>query len=569
MKINWHIPHHPNLAQPTREPRSPIHQANFVRSDLEIEEILDISTQASRVYGGIPTATRLPNAPPKADARKKPTRADGIADRSANWSTAVQNLLDQPPAAFPAQIMMGGVAFFAIFGAWAWFGTINEIAYARGELIHQGNVHKIHSVESGKIAHLAIEEGDTIKAGQVLAELDTELDRSHIEGLQQQIAAYEIQVVQTQGQIEAKQIERQTLEAISQADLEAHNAVIAQADNNANTIASSIDRLNQDIAEAENRRQRLTVEHVSVKEKIAPELLEQLHADIKANQNRLDRLKPLLEAGAISQDFLYQAERELSNSKNALLRTQMSDRDDRTVDSERLFEVEQSQRDWQSRLNESQGQLEQAKAEKDRLLAQFAQKQAEAEQHQLQIQEQIGQLEVELTQLQAKIAETRNLVTAAQTQLEQRFLYAPVDGVVLSLDINHSGEVVQTGQTIAQVAPQSAALVLRANLPTQEAGFIELGMPVQVKFDSYPYQEYGLISGKITSISPDTKPNEQLGKAYQVEISLEKNYVTQNTEKIYFKPGQTASAEMIIRHRRIIDIILDPIRQLKEGGVAF
>lgn len=569
MKINWRLPSHPTLGQPDRSDRNRIlDRANLVHPDLEIKGIIDASHQASALYGGIPTATPLPQKPPKSGV-PQPTRPQKADPRSANWSTPVQNLLDRPPAAFPVQIMLGGVAFFAIFGTWAWFGTINEIGYARGELIHQGNVYKIHSVESGKIAHLAIEEGDTVEAGQILAELDTELERTEIDRLQQQIAAYEIQVVQTQSQIDQKRIESRTLAAISQADLEAHNAVMAQADNNASTIKSLIDRLNQDIAEAENRRQKLTVEHVSVKEKIAPELLEQLQADIKANQNRLDRLKPLLEAGAISQDFLYQAERELSNSKNALLRTQMSDRDDRTVDSERIFEVEQSQRDWQSRLTENQGQLEQAQAEKERLLAQFAQKKAEGEQNQLQIQEQIQQLEVELTQLQAKITETRNLVSAAKTQLEQRFLYAPVEGVVLSLNIDRSGEVIQPGQTLAEVAPKSAALVLRANLPTQEAGFIELGMPVQVKFDSYPYQEYGLIAGKITSISPDTKSDEHLGKVYKVEISLEKNYVTQNHEKVYFKPGQTASAEIIIRRRRIIDIMLDPIRQLKEGGVAF
>lgn len=564
MKVNWHLSHTQKLGQ--REPgdQNPILGiVDSVHQDSEIQDLIDASAQAASLYGGIPTATRIPQTFPKSDLLQPP-KPEKVADRSTNWSTPVQNLLDQPPSAFPQQVMLGGVAFFLVFGTWAWFGTINEIGYARGELIHQGNVHKMQSLASGKIAHLAVKEGDTIKAGQVLAELDTQQAETEIDRLQEQITAYEVQIVQTQSLIDQQRTESRTLAAISQADLQAHNVVIAQAEKNATTIGSLIDSLHKDIAESETRRQ-----HLTVPDEITPELLDQLQAEIEANQTRVNRLKPLVERGAISQDFIFQAERDLRNSQNTLLRTQSSNQDERTIASERLFAAEQSQRDLQSRLTESQGQLEQAQAEKERLLAQFDQKKAEGERNQLEIQDQIQKLEVELTQIQARLAETRNLLAIAQTQLEDRFLYAPVDGVILSSSIDHSGEVIQAGQTLAEVAPSSAQLVLSAKLPNQDAGFVELGMPVQVKFDAYPYQEYGLISGKVTSISPDTKPDQQLGEIYKVEITLERNYVTEDQEKIYFKPGQTASAEIIIRRRRIIDIMLDPIRQLKEGGATF
>jgi hemolysin D len=565
MKPNWRLLSTQNLSRQEHGDRKRILGIfNLIDQDSEISEIIDASAQASSLYGGIPTATRLsPQRLPKSDVLQPP-KPGKVTDRSSNWSTPVQNLLDQPPSDFPGQVMLGGVAFLLVFGTWAWFGEVNEIGHARGELIPQGNVYKMHSVESGKIAHLAVKEGDTLKEGQVVAELDTQLAETEIDRLKEQIKAYEVQLVQTQSLIDQQRTESRTLAAISQADLQAQNAVIAQADKNASTIGSLIDRLHQDIAEAENRRQ-----HLTVPDEITPELLDQLQEEIEANQTRINRLKPLLERGAISQDFLFQAEQNLRNSQNALLRTQLSNKSDQTVDSERLFAAEQSQRDLKTRLTESQGQLEQAKDERDRLLAQLQQKKAEGEKNQLEIQNQIQKLEVELTQIQAALGETRNRLVSAQTQLEQRFLYAPVDGVVLSSPMNHSGEVVQPGQTIAEIAPGSAELILSANLPNKEAGFVELGMPVQVKFDAYPYQEYGLISGEVTAISPDTKPNEQLGEVYRIEIKLDRNYVTEKQEKIYFKPGQTASADIIIRRRRILDIMLDPIRQLKEGGANF
>lgn len=566
MKANWLRPRSRLFGQRERGTRHLIlKQMDSIHQDVEIQDITDASQQAASLYGGIPTAPQrsMPPTFDRADALPSPAPKTS-SDRAEHWSPSVQNLLDRPPAAFPRQVMLGGIAFVLICGTWAWFGKINEISHARGELMHQGNVYKLHSIESGKIAHLAVKEGDLIKTGQVLAELDTELAQTEIERLKEQIAAFEMQLVQTQGAIEQKRTESRTLEAIAHSEIQAHNAVIARADENTRTVQSLIDRLHEDITESDNRRQHLTVE-----DEIAPELLEQLQAEIKANQARVERLQPLVERGAISQDFIFQAERDLRNSQNTLLRTQMSERDNQTVDSERLFDAEQSKRDRQSRLTEYQGQLEQAAAEREQLLAQLDSKKAEAEKNQIDIQEQTQQLELELTQIQARLTETRNLLEAAQIKLDRRFLYAPTDGIVLSLHADRSGEVVQPGQTLAEIAPTSAPLVLAANLPEREAGFVEVGMPVQIKFDAYPYQEYGLISGNVNSISPSTKPKEQLGEVYEVEITLEQNYVTENGEKIYFKPGQTANAEIVVRQRRILDVVLDPIRQLKEGSTNF
>jgi HlyD family secretion protein len=138
---------------------------------------------------------------------------------------------------------------------------------------------------------------------------------------------------------------------------------------------------------------------------------------------------------------------------------------------------------------------------------------------------------------------------------------------VSSLNVSHAGEVVQPGQTLAEISPQDTPLVLSAILPNREAGFVKTGMPVQVKLDAYPYQDYGIVPGKVTSISPDAKPDQQLGPVYQVKVSLDRNSVTSEHGSIRFKAGQTASADIIIRRRRIADILLDPIRQFQKGGI--
>lgn len=92
-------------------------------------------------------------------------------------------------------------------------------------------------------------------------------------------------------------------------------------------------------------------------------------------------------------------------------------------------------------------------------------------------------------------------------------------------------------------------------------------MTAQVKFDAYSYQDYGIIPGKVISISTNSQTDEKLGEVYRVRIELERNYVTDNLKKISFKPGQTASADIVIRHRRIIDVLLDPVKKMRQDGV--
>ena len=93
---------------------------------------------------------------------------------------------------------------------------------------------------------------------------------------------------------------------------------------------------------------------------------------------------------------------------------------------------------------------------------------------------------------------------------------------------------------------------------------------VKVKFDAYPFQDYGVIEGKLLKISPTTSevdtPNGKVA-AYDLEIALNQNCIPSGNKCIALRPGDTATAEVIVRQRRIIDFLLDPFKQLQKGGV--
>jgi len=496
------------------------------------------ATQLKKVYGGVAVGTP-DNVPVAASSHQSETEEGSSplatcdtegSNSSGNWSTSLQTLLDQPPATLPRKLVLGGVVFCLAFTAWANFGTIDEVGHAQGRLVPQGDVYKIHPVVSGKVDNIAVKEGEVVKAGQVLVELDHEIAANEVKRLQQELAAHKTEWLQTKRLIEQTRQEAQTHQAVLSAQIKAQEAAIAQGK-----------------AQAEGRQVLLVENQGTINTQ--KQLLRELETDVAAHQARLAQLQPLLEDGAISREIVFQREQTLRD---------------------RQHQITQSTGELQKTRSEShrlQAEQRQAQAELERLQAELAQKQAEGNRVLLESQQKIQQLQVQVTQFQAKINETQNRLTTAQAQLQQLSLKSPVGGTISSLNLPNPGEVVQPGQTLAEIAPQDTPLVLSAILPNREAGFVKTGMPVQVKLDAFPYQDYGIISGEVTSISPDSKPDERLGAVYQVEIALEQNSIRDNQTTIPLKAGQTASADIVLRRRRIVDILFDPIKQLQKGGM--
>ncbi|NJR52206.1 MAG: HlyD family efflux transporter periplasmic adaptor subunit [Leptolyngbyaceae cyanobacterium CSU_1_3] len=263
------------------------------------------------------------------------------------------------------------------------------------------------------------------------------------------------------------------------------------------------------------------------------ELLSQLQTDAFAQSMRLAKFQPLVAEGAIAQ--------------------------------EQVFQLEQSLRDRQRTITEHRGALNRSLTEIERLQTGVTQKQAEEKEVQQKAEQNAQELAMRITQIRAKISNLETMRVAANSKLKQRYVYAPTSGVVSALHVRNVGEVVQPGQPIADIAPSHKPLVLSAILPNQEAGFVKVGMPVQIKFDAYPYQDYGMVSGSVVSISPDARSDDRLGQVYRLDVQLDRTYIIKDQQKVSLKSGQTASAEIITRRRRIIDVMLDPLKKLQTG----
>lgn len=475
------------------------------------------------------------------------------------WSPAMQSMLEEPPSNLPLQLIAGGVIFCLSFFIWAWFGQVEKTGKAQGRLVPKGNSYKIESIESAKVSRIAVKEGERVKAGQTIAVLDSGQEAREVARLEKMLSSNQAELNRKRHLLEKVKIEANTRQVIAQAEVQAHQSAIDSAISQSKTIAQMLAQRESELG-AYTSRQR----NVSDLSELDRQKLAQINAELAEHQQRLERLKPLAEQGAISQEFIFQAQQELRQTKQQLIDSKVGNI---SSINEQIFQSERALSEMESEITQSRGELVSAQKENERLQAELTNKIAERQRVELEAQQKIEQLKLEIAQTQGQIAETKNLLASAKDRLQKRSLVAPVAGTVLSFDVANTGEVVQAGQTVAEIAPYGAPLVLSALLPDREAGFVEPGMTAQVKLDAYSYQDYGVIPGKVVSVSSNTIIDEKLGEGYRVKIELERNYITEDLKKILFRPGQTATAEIVTRRLRIIDVLLDPIRKMQKDGI--
>ncbi|MGB7087129.1 MAG: HlyD family efflux transporter periplasmic adaptor subunit [Phormidesmis sp.] len=474
--------------------------------------IVPLSLQAaSQVKGG---TTLYSSSDSAANNSSISTRQKTLVERylkKTDWSESLQAVLEQPPARLSKYLMVLGFLFSGAFVAWAFLGHIQEVSHAQGKLSPQGETYKIQPVIQGQVESILVEEGDRVRKEQLLLSLDSKILASEVQRLEQAIVAAQTEHLEVRSLIAQTQQEEKAQSKIAAAAIQLTAAALQEAQA---AVATSED------------------------------LIAALRSEMTAQQERLDRISTLETQGAISQEY--------------------------------LFGIEQGVREQQQAITQNEGQLEQIIAQTQQSEAELAQKQAEEQQIHLSAQQAVQKLIIEEQQLQANIIDLETQLSEAKEKLAQSTVKAPIDGTVSNVAIDNVGEVVQPGQMLAEVVPADTPLILSAMVPHQEAGLLKIGMETQIKMHAFPYQDYGILSGKVISISPDAKVDgqansqtgEQATNGYRVNVSLDKDFVVHERQKVNLQIGQTASAEIVVRRRRIIDLLLDPIRQLTSGDLS-
>ena len=103
-----------------------------------------------------------------------------------------------------------------------------------------------------------------------------------------------------------------------------------------------------------------------------------------------------------------------------------------------------------------------------------------------------------------KLSDARESLNKAQLRKQLVELRADRDATVLTVAKLSVGSVLQSGQQFITLVPADAPLEVEANILGRDDGFISVGDPVSVKFDTFPFIQYGLAYGTVRTISADS-----------------------------------------------------------------
>ena len=166
-------------------------------------------------------------------------------------------------------------------------------------------------------------------------------------------------------------------------------------------------------------------------------------------------------------------------------------------------------------------------------------------------------LEHEIKRIRASLFENQN--RRKQIEKQKQILKSPITGYVSQVFVHTIGGVVTPAEKIISVVPKDAALQIKAQVLNQDIGFIEVGMPVSVKIDTFNFQKYGVLEGEVSVISPNSVEDEHLGPIYEVYIKPITTRLMVEGKEQSIQIGMTTTNEIKINKRRIIEFFIYPL----------
>ena len=180
----------------------------------------------------------------------------------------------------------------------------------------------------------------------------------------------------------------------------------------------------------------------------------------------------------------------------------------------------------------------------------------------------------------SRLAEANAAVAAITARMKRQILTAPVDGVVQQLAVHTIGGVVTSAQQLAMIVPSDVVLEIEALVPNREIGFVHVGQDVQIKVDAFNFTRYGLLHGRVLSVSqdaivrdvsPDKRKDNTPGAEstssepkgqelnYAVRVSLDRTQIQVDDAVANLSPGMVVTAEIKTGSRAVITYLLSPL----------
>ncbi|BBF92929.1 HlyD family type I secretion periplasmic adaptor subunit [Blastochloris tepida] len=462
-------------------------------------------------------------------APKPRTSSRRTAEELAFLPAALE-IVETPPSPIGRGIIFSLIAIIVAALAWSSLGTVDIVAVAQGKIIPSGRTKTIQPFETGIVRAIHVSDGQRVKAGDVLIELDPTMNAAELGRLRADLLAARLEVARL-------------------------HAALNGGDDPVAAFAPPADAP-ADLVQMQRRF-----------------LLSQI-TEQKAKIAAIDR-----------QVAQREAERATIRASIDKLKATMTPLQQRVEIREHLFQKELGSKIvYLSEMQELIGQRQEILVQESRYSEAEAAIASLVETRNRAVAEYERGLFDEFARAEQRVAGLAQDIIKAEQRTSLQKLTAPVDGKVQQLAVHTIGGVVTPAQTLMLIVPAESRLEIEAMISNRDIGFVEVGQEVAIKVDAFNFTRYGLLHGRILSISQDSitrdrghdrdaassePSSEPKGQelAYAAHISLDRTEMDLGDKRVSLSPGMAITAEVKTGSRRIISYLLSPLVRYKQESL--
>jgi len=452
------------------------------------------------------------------------TRAPRRIAAERAFLPAALEIAETPPSPIGRAISLAIVAAFCVGLLLAAVGTIDIVASAQGKIVPSGRTKIIQPLEAGVVRAIHVKDGQVVRAGDVLIELDPTMgdaERAHM-----------------QADLDAARLDVARLTAALGSD-DPLTAFAPPADIAAARVTTQRLLLTDQLAE---HRSKLGALDRQIAQKRAES------ETISASVDKIRTVLPVLRQRVEIRETLF---KELGNKLTYL-------------------EIYQAYLEMQQELAVQSSRQNEAAAALNAAIETRAQTEADWRRG----------LRTDLVEAERKVAGLTQDVAKAAQRVRLQVLTAPVDGVVQQLAVHTIGGVVTPAQQLLAIVPLDSHLEIEANVSNRDIGFVSEGAKAQIKVDTFNFTRYGLRHGTVLSVSHDAitrqRPaepgkdrvqgaqnasSEPTGQEllYSARVSLDKTEMKVDDNLVALTPGMAVTVEISTGSRTVLSYLLSPL----------
>lgn len=430
----------------------------------------------------------------------------------AQFLPAALELQESPVSAAPRIVAWLLMAFALIAVLWATFGHIDVVATAQGKIVPNEGSKLIQPIDTATVKAIHVVDGQAVKAGQVLVELDATMAQADSTRTANDLTTARLQAARAKGLLAALGNGRPPrIEAPANIGAAIGPERVAQEqrilDGQYGEYQARISRIDAEIARREAERRS------------TEEIVHKLEQTVPIARQRAEDFKGLVDKNFISKHGYLEKE-QIRIEQEADLQTQ------------------------KSRLKELAAAIEEAKGQRNSVVAETRRLALDT----------LNEAEQKATGFGQELVKTENrgrLMT----------LTAPVDGTVQQLAVRTVGGVVTEAQVLMVIVPKDDALEVEAFLENKDIGFVNAGQVAEVKVETFPFTRYGTIPASLVHVSRDAINDEKRGPIYSVRARLQRATIQVEDKTVNLSAGMAVSVEIKTGKRRVIEYFLSPLLQ--------